>query len=600
MGTTGRRGGRHAVPAGSPPAGGEAVPAAPILLTGMPGSGKSTVGKVLARLLGRPFMDLDDAYEARYGVTPAQTIRRDGEERFRSLESKLLFEALGQDAVVLACGGGTLVRERNLLGALERGFVVYLEAPPDVLAVRLGDERRHPLLAARMGKGLPGRLALEVALRSLLEEREHFYEHAHLTVETRGLSPFQAAMIVADHVRKARGGKPDVARRQAPPRGAVPYARSTPSFHDVEGGREGVLPLGPRSYPVRISRVPGFGGLGTFLDEVLPTQDRFVLIDEHVLGLYEQPLRRALRPGPVRFIPLPSGEAAKSLARTEECLERLLLSGATRGSAIVAVGGGSTLDAAGFAASIYMRSIPVVHVPTTLLAALDASIGGKNGVNLRPAKNIAGTFFQPRGVFVPLQAVGKEIQARGGQDGAAELVKTCLIAGVPFDRIRSFAGRDGRLRRRCLAEAVELAAACKMAIVSRDEHEEKGERVLLNLGHTFAHMAETASSYRLSHGRAVAWGLVVAARVSVGLGMARAGLETEVEGLCRVFGLWPPPLELPRELLQAPLLDKKRREGTLPLVLFEGMGRPVVTRFPEEEARKLLLTGMYPILDSGA
>jgi 3-dehydroquinate synthase len=462
------------------------------------------------------------------------------------------------------------------------------------------------------------RQALESALSGLLEERRGFYSKAHMTVDTRRKSPFQVAMdvarqvgadgpgqvcadgpgqVCADGPGQVGAGGPGQVGADGP--GQAVAARIA-GFGDVNGGREGILPLGERSYPVRISQLAGFSGLGGFLDEVLPTSDRFVLVDEQVLGLYEQSLRRALQPGPVRFIPLPSGEEAKSLSRTEECLERLLLAGATRSSAVVAVGGGSALDAAGFAASIYMRSIPVVYVPTTLLAAVDAGIGGKNGVNLRQGKNMAGTIFQPRGVFVPLRVVEKEVETRGGHDGAAELLKICLIAGEPFDRIRTLARRGGRIRASRLAEAVELAAACKMAIVSRDERDDKGERVVLNLGHTFAHMAETASRYRVSHGRAVAWGLVVAARVSVGLGMVPAGFETRVEELCRHFGLWPPPMALPVELLQGPLLDKKRVGGTLPLVLFGKAGRPVVTRFGVEEAGKLLLSGMSPILVPGA
>ncbi len=583
----------------------------PVLLTGMPGAGKSAAGRVLARLLCCEFVDLDDAYNSRFGKSPAQSIRVDGEARFRANESTLLRESLGEGLRVVACGGGTLVQESSLTLALDRGLVVWLDAPPDVLATRLGDAHRHPLLQERAGiventarrpagrreksgsGPSPGatlsRRALEAALSSLLEERRELYARAHRTVDTRGLSPFQVALAVAQAVEAVRGGRK---KRCA--------TSGFPAFRDVRNGREGVLPLGARSYPVRISTAAGFSGLEEFLDEVLPTTDRFVLVDERVLGLYEQGLRRAFRSGPVRFIPLPSGEEAKSLARTEECLERLLLAGATRTSALVAVGGGSTLDAAGFAASIYMRSIPVVHVPTTLLAAVDASIGGKNGVNLKQAKNVAGTFFQPWGVFVPGRIVAGEVDSRGSQDGAAEFIKTCLIAGEPFSRIVSFATRDGQLRRNRLVEAIELAASCKMAIVSRDEREESGERTLLNLGHTFAHMAETASRYRLSHGRAVAWGLVVAARISVALGMVKAGFETEVEELCRRFGLWPPPLELPAELLQGPILDKKRQEGTLPLVLFDQAGRPVVTRFAVDEARKLLLSGMSPILVPGA
>jgi 3-dehydroquinate synthetase/shikimate kinase len=595
----------------------------------MPGSGKSAAGRILARLLDVPFVDLDELYEERFGETPAAAIRRGGETRFRAREARLLLAlleagraeelnmlavtgdhkckrqnakckvrnghaswlsatidhrpstitndrrstrfclesrgGLQRPASVIACGGGTLVRAPLLRQALARAFVVHLAATPETLAARLKDASRHPLLR---GEDFLG------AIRALAEARAGAYARAHAAVATDGLTPVRVALAIREVLALRPGGG-----RTA----GLPA-----SFHPIDGGREAFLELGRRTVPVWIAGKPGLERLAEMLLEVAGEAPRIPVVDEWVWKHYGRRLEATLGRPALGKVLLPRGEAAKRLAHLEPALEAMLGRGADRSSVLVAVGGGSTLDAAGFCAAVFMRGVPVVYVCTTLLAAVDAGIGGKTAMDLPSAKNMVGTFSQPAGVLIPLDIIADEVKATGGLDGAAEFIKTALLAGLEEREILSFAGRRGGLAVSRLPEAIELAARFKMDVVAADELDRNGRRAVLNLGHSFAHMAEAASGYRLSHGRAVAWGLVVSARVSVRLGLADPGLPEMVVRINRRFGLWPPPEGLVRpDSLR--LRDKKQAGRSVTLVLLRRPGVVEQVPMPVQRARNLLV-----------
>jgi shikimate kinase/3-dehydroquinate synthase len=276
------------------------------------------------------------------------------------------------------------------------------------------------------------------------------------------------------------------------------------------------------------------------LAELVPPGEAEVLADATVLGLHGRPLE-----APVHA--LRAGEEAKSLGAVERIWRELRLE---RNGTIVAFGGGCTTDAAGFAAAAYMRGIRWVAVPTTLVGQVDAAIGGKTAVNLPEGKNLVGAFHWPeRTVIDPaLLATLPEAERRAGM---AEVVKTGLLAGEPFWELP-----DADLVRRC--------AAYKSAVCLRDPHE-RGERAVLNLGHTFAHALEAAGGYsRVSHGEAVALGLLAALRLS---GLDTAPVEE---------ALAPQPVRVSRDAAWAALArDKKVRDGKPRLVLLEAPGKPV-------------------------
>jgi shikimate kinase / 3-dehydroquinate synthase len=290
------------------------------------------------------------------------------------------------------------------------------------------------------------------------------------------------------------------------------------------------------------------------LAELVPEGEVEVLADATVLGLHRAPLE-----APVHA--LRAGEEAKSIGAVERIWHDLRLD---RHGTIVAFGGGCTTDAAGFAAAVYLRGIPWVAVPTTLVGQVDAAIGGKTAVNLPEGKNLVGAFHWPeRTVIDPaLLATLPEAERRAGM---AEVVKTGLLAGEPFWELPE-------------AELVRRCAAFKAAVCLRDPYE-RGERAMLNLGHTFAHALEAAGGYsRVSHGEAVALGLLAALRLS--------GLDTKAVEQT----LSPQPVRVSREAARAALArDKKMRNGKPQLVLLEAPGKPVTgVERPEAEIRSAL------------
>jgi shikimate kinase / 3-dehydroquinate synthase len=278
--------------------------------------------------------------------------------------------------------------------------------------------------------------------------------------------------------------------------------------------------------------------------------ESFVVVDERVLALHPLESRD-------RVISVPSGEDAKSLAVVERIWRELELD---RDGMIIACGGGSTTDVAGFAAATYKRGLRWTAIPTTLTGMVDAAIGGKTGINTEEGKNLAGAFSFPSAVFVD-RAYLATLPAEERRAGMAEVVKTGLLAG---DDVWSF-GEEAMIR---------ACAAYKAGVVLSDPFELEGRRTILNLGHTFAHALETGSGYTVKHGEAVALGLLAALRLS--------GLETTVvEEVLR-----PAPVAADRDAAWAALKRDKKGEGVF--VLLEAPGRPVVTAVSDDDARRAL------------
>jgi 3-dehydroquinate synthase len=311
-----------------------------------------------------------------------------------------------------------------------------------------------------------------------------------------------------------------------------------------------------------------------------------VVTDANVAALHLQPLKASLDAqglllGEVVVAP---GEASKSFPVLDRLCEQLLELGVERGDCVIAFGGGVVGDLAGFAASILRRGVRVVQMPTTLLAQVDSSIGGKTGIDTRQGKNLIGTFHQPSLVLADI-AVLSTLSAREFRAGYAEVVKYGLLGDAPFfawleanwQAVFSIAGAERRL-------AVETSARAKAAIVEADEKEEKGTRALLNLGHTFGHALEAYAGYsdRLLHGEAIAIGMRLAFTVSVELGLCPAADASRVErhltavGLPTEIAAIPGTKPTPEALLRLMAQDKKVKGGRLALVLARGIGQAFV------------------------
>lgn len=491
----------------------------PVFLSGPMGSGKSTVGRVLAGRMGVPFVDLDARIEAEQGASVRAIFRDRGEATFRAIERETAARVAAEPgARVVALGGGTVIDRDTRRMLLARGVLVTLHAPAAELARRVARAEERPLLASAPD--------VEKVLSGILEERAAAYAECHGRVETTGRD---AESIASEIVELAR---------ERP----VPVALGERSYR-VEIGSGVASRLGPRL------REAGASGLAV------------VVGDENVESPWAAAARARVEAAGLRAVPvtLPPGEAHKTLASVEAIWDAALAAGIDRHGAVVAVGGGVVGDLAAFAASTLLRGVALVQVPTSLLAMVDSSVGGKTGFDRPQGKNLVGSFHQPRAVLCDVDALSTLDRAERIA-GLAEVVKSAWIDG---ERAVAQLERDAAALVACdpdaTVRAVRMSVALKARIVAEDEHE-RGPRALLNLGHTLGHAIEAASGYTMRHGEAVARGMVAAIRIARGLGDATEAEERRMVALLEALEL---PVD-PERFLDARSLafvgsDKKRK-----------------------------------------
>jgi len=347
--------------------------------------------------------------------------------------------------------------------------------------------------------------------------------------------------------------------------------------------------------PYAIAIGPGLLDDSARLALTLRGRHALIVSDRNVAPLYADQVESALRyarPGIAlaRYV-MPAGEQEKNLARFAECLDALAALGATRDATVIALGGGVVGDLAGFAAACWMRGIDCVQLPTTLLAMVDSSVGGKTAVDLPAGKNLVGAFHPPRAVIADTATL-RTLPERELRAGLAEVVKYGAIFDAHFlDWLGAHA--DALLVRDdlALAEAIARSCAFKADVVARDPYE-RGHRALLNFGHTFGHAIEAAQGYSgtatdaLNHGEAVAVGMVLAARLSTELGMASTADTERLLSLLARFGL---PTAIPAgvdpdEMLARMRLDKKADAHGLRFVLWDGAGAARVVSGVSDQA----------------
>ena len=342
-------------------------------------------------------------------------------------------------------------------------------------------------------------------------------------------------------------------------------SNATPQTIDVS--------LGERSYPVWIGR--GLLDDNARWRAALRGRHALIISNRTVAPLYLERVTRGLAGLHWSSFLLDDGEAHKSFANVGLALDALATLGATRDACVIALGGGVVGDLAGFTAACWMRGIDFIQMPTTLLAMVDSSVGGKTGVNLPAGKNLAGAFHQPRAVVADIGTLDS-LPDREYRAGIAEIIKGAAIGDTAFfawleQHAKALSARDET----ALVHAIATKVRYKAGVVARDETEQ-GERALLNLGHTFGHALETAGRYTtLLHGEGVAVGMLLAARLSERLGMSAPADTLRLEQLLKEVGLPTivPPGTDPEQLLALMRLDKKNTAGTLRLILWRGIGR---------------------------
>jgi shikimate kinase/3-dehydroquinate synthase len=505
-----------------------------IFLYGPPGAGKSSVGKALAGRLRLPFVDLDLEIEKSADGTIPQIMEEQGESVFRDLEMKALKQVANESPRVIALGGGALLREENRRYAEECGEVVFLETKIETLVERLQkDQNQRPLLAGN----------LNVKLKTLLEQRRSHYDSFLIRVSQSGQSlhefqktPEQIALEIQQKLNLLCVHSPDG------------------NIYDV------------------IVQPDGFDSLGGFLSERKLGNPVAIIADETVANLYAEGAVKSIEGAAykVHMISFPAGENSKNIDTVMMLWQEMLKIGLDRKSTVVALGGGVIGDLAGFAASTFMRGINWVGVPTTLLAMVDSSLGGKTGFDLPEGKNLVGSFFSPKMVLADPRLL-KTLPETELISGMAEVVKHGIISDPELFYLCS---RGLDWIKENLEEVVKRAMAVKIKIIEEDPYE-KGVRASLNLGHTVGHAVELVSHFQLRHGEAVAIGTVAEAKLAERLTVADGGLSDDVAGTLSVLGL---PIEIPKELpreelIRAMRLDKKKSNGVVRFALPAEIGR---------------------------
>lgn len=495
-----------------------------LVLTGFMGTGKSTVGRRVAEQLGRPFVDMDELIVQRAGMSIPEIFARWGEPAFRQMEAELCRELAGQSGLVIATGGGTLVNPANRQAMEAGGRVVCLWASPEEVIERLAGEHGRPLLNA------PDPLA---EARRILEERRSAYSALAWHVDTTGrpVEEVVEAVLRIWHAHLLR----------------VELADSPYDIYILEGVLEQAGFL--------IRRLGNWSGV-------------VIVSNPTVWALYGERLCASLRAAGLEARPalMPDGESFKTLETAASLYEQFLDAGLDRAGLVVALGGGVVGDVAGFAAATYMRGVPFVQVPTTLLAMIDASVGGKTGVDLPRGKNLVGAFHQPRLVLIDPLVLESLPPAQVWQ-GLAEALKAAIIADpVLFDILT--AGPPWPW-----PEVIARALQVKIDVVQRDPHEQ-GWRAVLNLGHTAGHALERLSGYAVPHGEAVAAGMMVAVHIAEMIGCCAPALAERIAAALQHLGLpagWPGTYA-PEQVLEAMASDKKRRHGRLRWILPRAIG----------------------------
>ncbi len=342
------------------------------------------------------------------------------------------------------------------------------------------------------------------------------------------------------------------------------------------------IELGERSYPLFIGKGI-LGHAGELLRPYVRSRSAFIITDRNVETLYLTKLTDCLSAAgfSVRSFVVPASETSKSFAAAEGLLEAILEAGCDRHSFLVALGGGVVGDLTGFCASVLLRGIDFVQVPTTLLSQVDSSVGGKTAVNARAGKNLIGSFHQPRAVLIDTETL-YTLDSRQMRAGYAEVAKYGLISDASFWKELEEKGRDVlALDDEACRFAIERSCRIKAEVVAADEKEETGCRALLNLGHTFGHAfeAESGMDGTILHGEGVAVGCVAAAELSARLGMCGAETAERIRAHFRAAGL---PVSVPAypvpDLLAHMEKDKKTLDGRLNFVLLKSIGEAVLVR----------------------
>ena len=503
-----------------------------LVLTGFMGSGKTSVGQELSRRLGYPLLDTDLLIEEREKMLISLIFKKKGEDYFRSVERLVVEDVSKQDRTIIATGGGIVKDKRNVENLSQRGIIVWLKTDPEVILRRtMSEGGKRPLLDVKDPL---------IEINRLLAEREPLYEQADIVIDTSFITPKEAAQEIIEMLA-------------------------------LES--EVTVSLKERSYSILIGRKT-LNKLGIRVKEFRPSKVA-IITNPTVWALYGDACARSLKEHSIEplVIAVPDGEEYKELLWVSNIYSELLKARFDRGSILIALGGGVIGDMAGFVAATYMRGIRYIQVPTTLLAQVDSSVGGKTGVNHPLGKNMIGAFYQPSLVLIDVETL-KTLPQREFRAGIAEIIKYGVIADREFveyiekNRANIIALDDD------LMHVIKRSCEIKASVVEKDERE-AGLRAILNYGHTIGHAIETTTGYtRFLHGEAVAIGMCLASDLAVKIGLLQRKEAQRIKTLVRSYGL---PTTIPDDIdvssiLDSMEIDKKVKSGQMRFILPVAIG----------------------------
>ena len=563
-----------------------------LVFVGMMGSGKTAIGRRLAERLEMDFIDVDAEIELGARMTIPEIFERYGEPYFRDGERRVIKRLLHEPPRVLATGGGAFMDAQTRAEIVERGFSIWLRPQSEVLMRRVRKKSNRPLLKTADP---------DATLRRLIAQRYPIYAKASLHIASQDgshqqtLDKVEAALL--RYLNLIPAASPPSLPDLGPPSGDILPVTSLEAFqaHSQAPSQPICVPVcvpvsvAGHTYDIHIGDglLDEAGARIAALSQDGKARRAAIITDHHVADFYLPHLRKSLASAGIESVELvvEAGEQAKSAANFVKLCEDVIAARLERRDVVIALGGGVVGDLAGFVAASVRRGMGFVQIPTTLLAQVDSSVGGKTGINSTFGKNLIGAFYQPDLVLADTLCLDS-LPAREFAAGYAEVVKYGLINDAPFfnwlehNGAAIFAGESER------RAAIAHCCQAKAAIVGRDERE-TGERALLNLGHTFAHAFERGVGYdakRLIHGEAVAIGLVCAFELSHFLGYCDAALIARIEAHLHRFQLptrigmikdYQPTLE---NLIEAMVQDKKTSSGELTFILAKGIGEAFIAK----------------------
>lgn len=524
-----------------------------IILTGFMGTGKTTVGKLLAEQIGYEFVDTDELIEYRSGMKIHDIFIHKGEEAFRQMEADLVQELSETEGHVVSTGGRLMLDPENAAALSKKGRVFCLVATPEEILKRIHEDAKtvRPLLQAPNPKE---------RIIELMQQREKDYGQ-FLQLITSEKSPNE----VADNLLHSLHSNLDL---------RFPIHAPDDALYEFLVG----------------------GGLLPFVKQLAKIDGRVVVItDSHVGPLYAKSLMHT-----DLVITIPPGQQSKTLSTVQSICEQLVENDFDRESTLIGLGGSVICGLAGFVAATYMRGIDCVHCPTSLASMADTSIGGKSGVNLPQGINLIGVFKQPKAVIADVATL-QSLSPQEFACGMAEIIKHSIIADPELLRnIRNGNWKHDsetlQLMLPALQTLVAQAIQVKINIIQQDPFEQD-YRAVLNLGHTFAYAIEYVSDHRIRHGEAVGMGLVAAANLSARMGYCSQRVQEHIESALQCSGLSTRvPGDLPiNQLLQAMKTDKKKRAGRSRFVLIKDIGETFIA---DDVPQKAVYETLEEISDS--